>query len=125
MEWVLASLAVAVTLGVLDGLWLGVVAKDVYRRALRPIMRDPVDRVAALGFYLLYVGAVMTLAVQPADDLVEAITRGALLGLAAYGTYDLTNRATIRPFPWSLVALDMAWGTVLTTAAATAGYVVR
>jgi uncharacterized membrane protein len=47
---------------------------------------------------------------------------GALLGLIAYGTYDLSNYATLRDWPLALTALDMAWGAVLSAMSATAGY---
>jgi len=45
----------------------------------------------------------------------------ALLGLMAYGTYDLTNMATLKPWSWKLVGIDMAWGTIVTTLSALAG----
>lgn len=113
-------LVVAGVIGVLDGLWLGVVAKRMYFDILGPILRQPFDRVAAGLFYVLYVGGVVVLAVAPADDVAGAALRGLVLGAVAYGTYDLTNRATIQPFPWKLVVVDIAWGSALTTAAATA-----
>lgn len=49
-----------------------------------------------------------------------AAGKGALLGLVAYGTWDLTNLAVIRDFPALLAFLDLAWGTLLTTVVATA-----
>ena len=47
-----------------------------------------------------------------------ALLRGAALGLLAYATYDLTNQATLRGWPWSVTLADMAWGTVATGLAA-------
>ena len=35
-------------------------------------------------------------------------TEGGAIGLVAYGTYDLTNQATLRGWPAWLTALDMA-----------------
>jgi len=104
----------AVTMGVLDGVWLAVVAKSFYRTQLGPILRRKFDGVAAGLFYVLYVIGVVALAVGPADSVANAALRGAVLGLVAYGTYDLTNRATVTPFPWRLALVDMTWGTVLT-----------
>ena len=40
--------------------------------------------------------------------------RGALLGLAAYGAYDLTNQATLKNWPLSITIVDMLWGTLAT-----------
>ena len=46
---------------------------------------------------------------------------GALLGFIAYATYGLSHLATLRGWPWRLAVVDIAWGTVLTAAAAAAG----
>ncbi len=39
----------------------------------------------------------------------------------AYATYDLTNAATLRMWSWTITSADMAWGTLVTAAAAAAG----
>jgi uncharacterized membrane protein len=36
----------------------------------------------------------------------------------AYGTYDLTNMATLKNWPPILTVVDIAWGTVMTAAVA-------
>ena len=46
---------------------------------------------------------------------------GALFGLCAYGTYDLTNYATLRQWSFGLTMSDMVWGVFLTATSATAG----
>ena len=48
---------------------------------------------------------------------------GAAIGLAAYGTYDLTNQATMRDWPLIVTVVDMAWGMVLSAAAASVGFI--
>jgi uncharacterized membrane protein len=50
------------------------------------------------------------------------VAPGALLGLVAYGTYDLSNYSTLQGWPLALTAIDMAWGAVLSAVAALAGY---
>jgi uncharacterized membrane protein len=47
---------------------------------------------------------------------------GALLGLVAYGTYDITNLSTLRGWSLTVTAIDIAWGAVLTAVASVAGY---
>ena len=49
--------------------------------------------------------------------------RGALFGLATYGTYGLTNWATLRHWPGSIVAIDIGWGVVLCAISAMAASV--
>ena len=43
----------------------------------------------------------------------------AILGLIAYGTYDLTNLAVMKGFTTKIAIIDMIWGTVLTGAVST------
>ena len=54
------------------------------------------------------------------DSWVRAMTADALLRLIAYSTYDLTNLATIRGWSAELALTDLAWGTIVTSLAATA-----
>lgn len=113
-----AYLAALLVLGVLDGLWLGVFMKGFYRRHIGSQMADPVRWRPALLFYLAYPAALVFLALTPAGQPAgEQVLRAAVVGLVAYGVYDLTNRATLRHWPWRLVLADIAWGTAASTAA--------
>jgi len=79
----------------------------------------------AAAFYLLYVVGIVALAVVPGlreGSMVGALWRGALFGLLAYATYDLTNLSTIRDWPWQVSVIDMIWGTTLNSLVAVAGY---
>lgn len=116
--------AAAVFLG-LDFVWLGVVARTTYRSWIGPLMRDEIHVAAAVLFYLVYVVGVLIFAVAPAlkgGSWQTAALYGALFGFFAYGTYELTNYATLKDWPFAMVVVDMAWGTALSAAAATAGY---
>jgi uncharacterized membrane protein len=119
----LAQLAVAAAvMAVGDGLWLGVAARRFYRQQLGDLMRPRADVAATALFYALYVVGVVVLVVRPGEALGwsawECAGMGVLLGAVAYGTYDLTNRATLRGFPWALAVVDLAWGAALTAAVA-------
>ena len=127
IDFVVAFLAALVAMAVVDGVWLGVVARGLYRRQLGFLMAERPNWAAAVAFYLLYVLGVTILAVLPAIDagsVGEAAWRGALFGLVAYATYDLTNAATLRGWPTSITLIDMAWGTALTTVVASASALV-
>ncbi len=39
-----------------------------------------------------------------------AADRGAAFGLAVYGVYNLTNKATLPGYSWKMVAVDTVWG---------------
>jgi len=107
---------------VLDSLWLGVIARSWYRDAMGHLMAATPNWAAAGAFYLLYPAGLVIFAVLPsAGDWPRALGLGALFGLFAYGTYNLTNLAVLRDWPLGLTALDMAWGTALSAAGAAAG----
>lgn len=101
---------------VLDGLWLMSTMEPLYRRALASHLAPLPDLRAAGLFYVLYAIGLTVLAVRPGEPRAGwryPLGRGAVFGLVAYGTYDLTNQATLSDWPWALTAIDMAWGTVL------------
>jgi len=115
----LVSLAIV---GVLDGLWLGVVARAFYFGQLGPLLRQPFAPVPAAAFYFLYPLGLLVLAVAPALESggwQKAALLGGAAGLLAYGTYNLTNWATLSGWPPAVSAVDIAWGGVLS--AVTAG----
>jgi len=106
---------------VVDGLWLGLVARGFYRRHLGPMLLDTFRLDAAALFYLLYAAGLVVLAVQPGlgrGSAVRAALLGGLLGLVAYGAYDLTNVATLRGFPVRMAVVDMVWGTLMSAGVA-------
>lgn len=125
MTWIAAYIAAAVSFLALDALWLGVVAQKLYQREFGPMLLDKPNMAAAVAFYALYLFGVVFFAVKPALEAgswTRAVINGALFGLIAYATYDLTNLATLKGFPVRVVAPDLIWGMAVTTAAALAGY---
>ncbi len=109
----------------LDFLWLGLVARGFYAAQLGSLMRDNINFLAAGGFYLAYVAGIVYFAVAPAlaeGSWRKAAVNGALLGLLAYGTYDMTNLATLRNWPVAVSLVDMVWGGVITGLAALLGF---
>ncbi|MGU3575316.1 DUF2177 family protein, partial [Brucellaceae bacterium C25G] len=96
-----------------------------YRERIGSILLTSPHLGVAAGFYLIYVIGIVYFAVLPAfnsNNWQLALFNGALLGLVAYGTYDMTNLATLKNWSWSLSIVDMAWGTFLTAGSAAAGY---
>ena len=51
--------------------------------------------------------------------LMTVFLTGALFGLVAYATYDLTNQATVKNWPMIVTLVDLAWGSFLTGTTAT------
>ncbi|MDH7488010.1 MAG: DUF2177 family protein [Anaerolineae bacterium] len=111
----------------IDGVWLGLVARNLYSKYLGYLMTPKTVWPAAILFYLLYVVGVLVFAVLPglqAGSLGRAALLGALLGLVAYATYDLTNLATVKEWPLLITVIDLIWGTVLTAAVSAVGFLI-
>ena len=97
----------------LDLLWLGVVAPPLLQSQLGPLLLDRPALLPAVAFYLLYGVGIVIFAMAPAvaDNAPgTALLYGALFGLFAYATYDLTNLATLRGFPPAVAMVDLALG---------------
>lgn len=108
-----------------DMLWLGFVARQFYKIQLGHLLASQVNWSAALIFYFFYIAGILFFTVRPAlasGSLMAALGYGAVFGLLAYGTYDLTNLATLRDWPLLVTVVDMIWGMVLTSSVAGAAY---
>jgi uncharacterized membrane protein len=124
-KYILLYLATVPVFFLIDLVWLGVVARDFYRSQIGSLMADPIVWWAAILFYLLFIAGIIFFAVLPGLDAgswTKALALGAAFGFFAYMTYDLTNLATLRGWPITLVVVDIAWGTVLAASVATASY---
>ena len=108
----------------LDGIWLGVLMAPTYRELLGSLMLEKPLLVPAAVFYCLYVVGCVQFVVLPALNWQRAARMGALLGLVAYGTYDLTNWATLRGWSVQVSLMDWAWGTFATAVACSVGFLV-
>ncbi len=106
-----------------------VMLKNVLRPLFETRLGDQLLEDLRLGpaalFYLAYVGGILYFVSVPAlregGALGAVFVSAAILGAMAYGTYEFTNFATLKAWDWRLVAVDLAWGTVLTGTSAGLG----
>ena len=109
---------------VIDALWLGVVARDLYQHEMGSLMATQPRWLAAAAFYLAYPLGLVVFAVRPAlaaHSTGHAMVLGGMFGLFAYGTYDLTNLSVVRGWPLALSLVDMAWGCAVSGVSAAVG----
>jgi uncharacterized membrane protein len=109
----------------LDFAWLGLFAKGFYQSQLSALLLPRPNWTAAALFYLAYPAGVVLFAITPALDsggIVRVLALGAILGTFAYATYDLTNLATLKGWSAGVTVLDIAWGALVTAAAAAGGF---
>lgn len=100
----------------IDGLWLGLLMGPLYARYLGNLLLEQPRWLPAILFYLLYALGLLVFAIVPglrARSWRTTVRLAALLGLVAYGTYDLSNYATLQGWPLALTFIDIVWGAVL------------
>ena len=116
MTYLIAYVAALGVFLLADMVWLGLMVNRIYRPALGDFLLSGVNVPPAAVFYLLYPVGLVIFAIIPAirtGNVATALILGSLFGLFTYGTYDLTNQATLRHWSTFLTIADMAWGSVL------------
>lgn len=122
MRWIILYAANALVLLPLDLIFISTVGKRLFESNIPQLMLPSPRIGAALLFYAVYLIGVTYLANadNPANWQRNAVA-GAILGLTAYATFELTNMALLRGWSWSVVVPDILWGTVLTGVTAALG----
>lgn len=123
MQIIILTLATGAIFLVADAVMLSRVMHPLFRAHLGGALLDGLRWPAAASFYLLYLFGMVWFAGLPGlrDGVGSAALNGAILGLVAYGTFELTSWAVMRDWHPALVAADMAWGTVVTAGAVAGG----
>jgi uncharacterized membrane protein len=112
---------------VLDGLWLGLIAKTFYAKQIGFLFKTDINWIAALIFYLMFIVALIIFVINPAlekGSIIHALLYGAIFGLITYATYDLTNLATLKGWPVLVTIVDLIWGAFITATVSTLTYLI-
>ena len=99
---------------------------NVTARVGQPFIKRFVDE--GVKWAHLDIAGMVWFAVRPGIEqgVPHAVLNGALLGALCYATYDLTNQATMKVWPASITAIDIAWGAAATAlASGLAAFAVR
>jgi len=124
MQYIYLYLLTVPVFFIIDVIWLGFVASNFYKSQIGHLMGD-VNWIAAVVFYLVYIVGILIFAVIPgieASSWQKALLWGALFGFFTYATYDFTNLATLKDWPYLVVFVDILWGTVLSGTVAVCAY---
>ena len=114
---IISFIFVSVIFLLIDVVWLSITVKSLYRPALGDLLKDKPVMWAAILFYIIYMIGVALIILKPAlanDSILQALWTGVVFGVVAYGTYNLTNMATVNNWSASIVWIDMLWGGFLT-----------
>lgn len=124
MTMIIAYITTLLALSVVDFVWLRFVMRPVFEADVPDLLAAEPNIMAAAIFYAVFSVGLVHFAVNEAvarGAVAIAARDGALIGLLAYATYELTNMATLRDWTWRMVIIDVTWGTVLSAVAAAAG----
>jgi uncharacterized membrane protein len=126
----ISLIATILCFGVMDAIWLGVIADEVYKQEMQGMLRVEYPVWPWVSFYLIYALSITILAVQPSFNNLANVAiqrskvipvvafRGFFLGLAAYGTYNLTNYAILANWSLKITLIDLVWGCFITACSA-------
>ncbi len=126
MQNILLYVSTLIPLVILDAIWLLYLGKPFYTKTMGFLFTESFKMGPALVFYPLYAFAIVFLVLSPGiangSSILNIALKGAILGLAAYGAYDITNHATIPNWPLSMTIVDIAWGVFVTLATSVIAY---
>jgi uncharacterized membrane protein len=120
-RYLILYLATALVMLPLDLIFLGFVAKGFFNSQVGDMLGE-VRLLPAILFYLIYVGGIVVFVNgAPTATWQSSLLLGALFGLVCYATFELTSMSLLKHWTWGVVAVDMTWGVVVTSTAATLG----
>ncbi|MBV8851678.1 MAG: DUF2177 family protein [Methylobacteriaceae bacterium] len=125
MIYVLGYIATLLVFGIIDAAWLTTMGSVLYKPTLGDILTPSIRIGPAIAFYLIFPIGILIFGALPAaraTSLATALLYGALFGAFAYGTYDLTNYATLRNWTAQITLIDIVYGAIASAIASGAGY---
>ena len=114
---VYSTLFAALIFLIIDIIWLSFAVKSFYRPNIGNLLLDKPVMWAAAMFYIIYVLGLGVVIIEPSvnyEDTFKFLFKAFMFGLVSYGTYNLTNMATIKGWSTNVVFVDMIWGGSLT-----------
>ena len=115
IQFIIATL----TLLVLDGIWLGLIAKPLYMDTIGKLMRvsdgslQPIWLAGAIVYFALILGIVVFVIPKANGRLLPALLWGGLFGLLTYTIYDFTNLAILADWSLKISIIDVIWGCIV------------
>ena len=117
-------LATMLVMLLLDTLWIGFIAADMYQSGIGHLMATAPNLIAAAIFYGIFIVGLMLFAIIPATGIKSTLVLAGLYGFFTYSTYEFTNMATLKSWPVEMSIIDIAWGVFISAASAMVGKLV-
>ena len=116
-ESIITFLSVTTIFLLIDIIWLSQSFSYIYQPNIGELLRENIIIFPAILFYIIYpLGATILVALPSLEKVLlkTIFINGFVLGVIAYGTYNLTNMATLEGWSAKVVIIDMIWGGFLT-----------
>ena len=116
-ESIITYLSVTTIFLFIDIIWLSQSFSYIYQPNIGELLRENIIIFPAILFYIIYpLGATILVALPSLEKVLlkTIFINGFVLGVIAYGTYNLTNMATLEGWSAKVVIIDMIWGGFLT-----------
>ncbi|KTD27200.1 DUF2177 family protein [Legionella maceachernii] len=104
---------------VLDMLWLGLLAKNLYAENIGLLLRKsgaemtPIWWSAAIVYICISLAILYFVLPSAQGNYLQALMGGVMLGLVTYGIYDFTNYSILAHWTLKITLIDVIWGMVL------------
>lgn len=108
---------IIISMVLIDALWLVLMVKRFYVPNMGHLFNNSMSIWPVVIFYILYGIALNIFVVLPGlknnTGYLHLLLLGLFFGMVCYATYDLTNQATLKNWPWIVTVVDIAWGSCL------------
>ncbi len=124
IRYAVTYIATFVVFLALDSIWISLFAAPLYRSTLTVAMVVTPRVAPAFIFYFVYIAGILVFVIPKEEGwqtFQQTFMFGALFGLFAYATFDLTSLAIIQAWTSWLAFTDIAWGVLVTGIAAATG----
>lgn len=121
IKYIVTFVVTLITMMLLDTLWIGFIAADMYHAGIGHLMATKPNFIAAAIFYLIFITGLMVFAIAPATSWKSTLKLAALYGFFTYSTYEFTNLATLKSWPIGMTMIDIAWGILISAVSASVG----
>ena len=119
MKLIILFLVTITSVFVMDMIWLGLIAKNIYAEHIGLLLRKsgeimtPIWWAAVIVYVCIAVGILFFVLPKAHGDYFLALTYGIMLGFVTYGIYDFTNYSILANWPWRITLIDFSWGMIL------------
>jgi uncharacterized membrane protein len=119
MKLIILFLVTITSVFIMDMIWLGLIAKNIYAENIGMLLRKSGENMTPIWWAAIVVYVCITLGIlffvlpKAHGDYFLALASGALLGVVTYGIYDFTNYSILANWPWKITLIDFIWGIVL------------